>query len=96
MAAERPGAVDDFGLAVEDRLQQRRDLFRRVFQIGVTHDHVVAGRQLGALADGGTLALVAWPSRGSRIRRLDCPLRVKSPSTVGAAVIDDDQFDSTG
>ena len=87
MAAERPAAVHHFGVASDHRGEQGRDVGRGVLQIGVAHDHVVAGRDPRRGADRGTLALVTVVQfeddarvRGDR--------RVQVPGPVGAAVIE--------
>ena len=58
VAAHEARAEDDVGLAVEDRLEQPRVFLRVVFEVGVLHDHDVAGGGGEAGAQRGALAPV--------------------------------------
>ncbi len=91
MAGERAGAVDHLGLALEHRAQQRRQVLRRVLEVGVAHDHVRAGGLGRRGPDRRALAAV------DRVGVHRHP-RVVEPGqqrggAVRAAVVDDDQLD---
>ena len=88
MAAVGAGAVDDPGLALEDRLEQVREVLRVVLEVGVEDREQVAGRLGEAPLQRGALALVD--------RLLDEPDRAvldevldRLDAAVGRAVVDD-------
>src|SRR5688572_28848220 len=56
--AKEARAVDDIGLAIEDRPNQLRVFVRVVFEVGVLDDHHVAGGFADAAPHRGALALV--------------------------------------
>ena len=86
MAAVGTGAVDDSGLALEDRLEQVREVLRVVLEVRVEDREEVAGRLGEAASERGALALVDRlldePDRTVLHEVLD---RVDAP--VGRAVV---------
>ena len=91
MTAERPGAVHDHGVAGQHRREQRGDLRRRVFLIGVAHDHVVAGGGRSGRADRGALAPVAVVHVDAH-PRISLQGGIQVPAPVGAPIVDNDEF----
>src|SRR5688572_1158221 len=93
VAAEEPGAVDDIGAAVDDQLDQLRELLRGVFEIGILNDDDVAADRVKAAADRGAFALVALLQEQSEaVAPLQVGKAVARP--VGGTVVDDDQLDA--
>ena len=90
--ADEARAEDHVGLVLEDRLHQLRILGRIVFQVGVLHEHHVAGGVLEAFAQGRALALVHWSGRRRGRRRSCFELLQDVARAVGAAIVDDDDF----
>ena len=61
VAAGKARAKNDVGLAIDNGLDEPRVLIRIVFEVGVLHEHDVAGRGGKPGAQCGALALVvSW------------------------------------
>jgi len=89
--AKKAGSVDNVGAPLDDQLDQLRELFRRVFEIGVLDDDEVAGYFLETAPKRRSLATV------DRLEdHLDRQFR-REPGqdltrSVLRAVIDNDEF----
>ncbi len=56
--ADKPAAVHDVGLVLDDRLKELHVVLRIVFQIGVLDQHHIAGGEFEPVAQRGALALI--------------------------------------
>ena len=86
--APAPHDVD----AVGERLQQARDLLRRVLQVGVERDDHVAPRALHAREHGGVLAVVAVEPDHTDGRILMMQRAQDVRRSVAAPVVDEDHL----
>ena len=93
MPGDEPRAVDDVGLAGEERLQQHVVLRRVVFQVGVLDDQELACRLLNAPAYRRPLALVVrLLEQPDHVRVTGSQRRQDLGRAVGRAVIDHDNL----
>ena len=102
--AREAGAVDDVGLALEDRRQELRVVARVVLEVGVLDQHDVPGRLREAPPEGGALALVGilvvdpdlvllvGRPEAPRLRELGLEPAEVVTSAVRGAVVDDDDL----
>ena len=84
-------AVDDLRLAPEHRVQQLGPVLGVVLEVGVLHEHEVAGDVLEPAADRGALAPVALV--GDDAHGAVGELAQHVAGAVGAAVVDDEDLE---
>ncbi len=89
--AQETTAVDDGRVPFDDGLEQRGEVAGVIFQVGILHDHDIAGGFLDSRAHGRALPHVALVqvdgdprAEGQRGQQLTC--------TVPGTVIDDDDL----
>ena len=90
--SQQPAAVNDVRAAVEDRLDETRNLQRVVFEIGVLNNHHVALDRFNASTHGRRLSCI--PLYANRANSLvgDGGFGDNSRRSVGRAVVNDDHL----
>ena len=78
--AGEPAAVDDPGLAPQDRVEQPGPVVGVVLEVGVLDEHEVAAGLGQAGTDGGALALVRVWSRTRTVESSSAPSTLSVPS----------------
>lgn len=93
-ASEQPAAVNDVRVAVEDRLDETRNLRRVVFEIGVLNNHHVALDRFHASTHGRCFSCISL--QANRANSLVGAGRFGDNiwRSVGRSIIDDDHFQS--
>ena len=92
--ADEAAAENDVGLAFDDRLEQLRVIVGVVFQIGILHQHDVAGGKGEAVAQRGTFAFIdgLMPDGERGARELCRQLIQPGGGVVFGAVVDADDL----